>query len=62
MINKKVYVTPEFSELLANMRIGLVEYITIYKIEGDNFFFKANRAKLHMTKEELDEVTVSVSE
>jgi hypothetical protein len=62
MINKRIYITPAFTELLAGMNVGLVEYITVYKIEGDNIFFAANKARLHLTKEELAEVQVSIAD
>jgi len=62
MINKRIYITPAFTELLAEMNIGLVEYITVYKIEDDKVFFAANKARLHLTKDELAEVQVSISD
>lgn len=58
-MNEIIYITPAFTELLAGMNVGLVEYITVYRIEGDNVFFSANKAKLSLTKAELEEVRVS---
>ena len=55
-LNEKVYINSEFKELLRGMNVGIVDYIVVYKKEGDKIFFKANSAKLHLTKEEFEEV------
>lgn len=54
-INEKIYVNSEFKDLLRGMNIGIVDYIEVYKVEGDKVFFKANTARLHLTKDELEE-------
>jgi len=58
-INEKVYVNSEFKDLLRSMNIGIVDYIVVYKKEGDKVFFKANNARLHLTREEFEEVRLS---
>jgi hypothetical protein len=58
-LNEKVYINSEFKDLLRNMNVGIVDYIVVYKKEGDKVFFKANSAKLHLTKEEFEEVKLS---
>lgn len=55
-INEKVYVKSEFKDLLRSMNVGIVDYIVVYKTEGDKVFFKANNARLHLTKDEFEEV------
>jgi hypothetical protein len=55
-INEKVYVKSEFKDLLRSMNIGIVDYIVVYRVEGDKVFFKANSARLHLTKDEFEEV------
>lgn len=55
-LNEKVYISSEFKDLLRNMNVGIVDYIVVYKKEGDKIFFKANSAKLHLTKEEFEEI------
>lgn len=55
-LNEKVYISSEFKDLLRNMNVGIVDYIIVYKKEGDKIFFKANSAKLHLTKEEFEEI------
>jgi hypothetical protein len=52
-INERVYVKSEFADLLRNMNCGIVDYITIYRIEEGKVFFRANSAKLHLTREEF---------
>ena len=58
-INEKVYIKSEFKELLRSMNVGIVDYIVVYKTESDKVFFKANTARLHLTKEEFEEVRLS---
>jgi hypothetical protein len=55
-LNEKVYIKSEFKDLLRSMNVGIVDYIVVYKIEGDKVFFKANSARLHLSKEEFKEV------
>lgn len=55
-INEKVYIKSEFKELLRDMNVGIVDYIVVYKTEGDKVFFKANSARLHLTRDEFEEV------
>jgi hypothetical protein len=55
-INEKIYVNSEFKDLLRSMNIGIVDYIIVYRVEGDKVFFKANSARLHLTKDEFEEV------
>jgi hypothetical protein len=58
-INEKVYVNSEFKDLLRSMNVGIVDYIVVYKVEGDKVFFKANSARLHLSKGEFEEVRLS---
>ena len=58
-INDRVYVKSDFKELLRGMNIGIVDYIVIYRIEGDKVFFKANSAKLHLTLDEFADVMLT---
>ena len=55
-INEKVYVNSEFKDLLRSMNVGIVDYIVVYRVEGDKVFFKANSARLHLTKDEFEEI------
>ena len=55
-INEKVYVNSEFKDLLKNMNVGIVDYVVVYRVEDDKVFFKANSARLHLTKDEFEEV------
>jgi hypothetical protein len=55
-LNEKVYIKSEFKDLLRSMNVGIVDYIVVYKTEGDKVFFKANSARLHLSKEEFKEV------
>jgi hypothetical protein len=55
-MNDKVYITSEFKEILENLKIGTVDYITVYRIENDKVFFKANRGRFHLTLSEFEEV------
>ena len=57
-INERAYIKSEFKDLLYGMKCGIVDYIIVYKIEGDKVFFRANSAKLHLTKEEFKEVCI----
>jgi hypothetical protein len=58
-VNERVYIKSEFKDLLYSMKCGIVDYIIVYRIEGDKVFFRANSAKLHLTREEFNEVYVS---
>jgi hypothetical protein len=58
-INERVYVKSDFKDLLYSMNVGIVDYIIVYKVEGDKVFFKANSAKLHLTKGEFKDVCLS---
>jgi len=58
-LNEKVYIKSEFKDLLRSMNVGIVDYIVVYRTEGDKVFFKANSARLHLTKDEFEEVRLS---
>jgi hypothetical protein len=58
-LNEKVYIKSEFKDLLRSMNVGIVDYIVVYKTEGDKVFFKANSARFHLTKDEFEEVRLS---
>ncbi len=55
-INERVYVKSDFKDLLHSMNVCIVDYIIVYKVEGDKVFFRANSAKLHLTKDEFKDV------
>jgi hypothetical protein len=55
-MNEQIYIKSSFKTELENLKIGIVDYITVYRIEGDKVFFSANRGKFHMTREELEDV------
>ncbi len=55
----KVYIKQEFKKELDNLNCGLVEdYITVTRTEGEKVFFQYGRCKLHITKDELEEVKI----
>lgn len=58
-LNEKVYIKSKFKDLLRSMNVGIVDYIVVYRTEGDKVFFKANSAKLHLSKEEFEEVKLA---
>ena len=58
-MNEQIYIKSTFKEELENLKIGIVDYITVYRVEGDKVFFSANRGKFHMTKAELEEVRLA---
>ncbi len=58
-MKEQIYINSAFKSQLENLKIGIVDYITVYRIEGDKVFFSANRGKFHMTKEELEEARLA---
>ena len=58
-MNEQIYIKSSFKEELENLKIGIVDYITVYRVEGDKVFFSANRGKFHMTQAELEEVRLA---
>ncbi len=55
----KVYIKQEFKKELDNLNCGLVEdYITVTITEGEKVFFQYGRCKLHITKDELEEIKI----
>jgi hypothetical protein len=58
-MNEQIYIKSAFKEELENLKIGIVDYITVYRVEGDKVFFSANRGKFHMTRAELEEVRLA---
>lgn len=57
--NSKVYISSEFKANLENLGVGTVDYITVYRIEHDKVFFKANRGRFHLTTLEFEEIKQS---
>lgn len=55
-MNEQIYIKSSFKNELENLKIGIVDYITVYRVEGDKVFFSANHGKFHMTREELEDV------
>ena len=58
-MNEQIYIKSALKEELANLNIGPVDYITVYRVEGDKVFFSANRGRFHMTKAELEEARLA---
>jgi hypothetical protein len=52
----EVKIKPEFKSLLEGMNVGKVDVITVYKTEKDKVYFSANRAKLHLSIDEFEEI------
>jgi hypothetical protein len=52
---ERVYINSELSENFRNLKCGIVDYVDVYRIEGDKVFFKAGTGKFHLTKDELKE-------
>jgi hypothetical protein len=59
-MEERVYITEEFKQELANLGCSTVDYITIYRTEGNKVFFTANKCKFHVSKQELKEATLTV--
>ena len=57
-MEEQVYITEAFKQELANLGCSAVDYITIYRTEGNKVFFSAGRCKFHVTKEELKQATL----
>ena len=57
-MEERVYITEEFKQELINLGCTAVDYIYVYKIEGDKVFFKADQCKLHLSKQEMDDATL----
>jgi len=57
-MEERVYITEAFKQELINLA-GIVDYITIYRREGNKIFFSANNCKLHLTKAELEEARLT---
>ena len=47
-MNEQIYIKSSFKNELENLKIGIIDYITVYRVEGDKVFFSANRGKFHM--------------
>lgn len=54
-MNERIYIKSSFKAELENLNIGLVDFITVYRVEGNKVFFSANYGKFHMTMEELSD-------
>ena len=52
-MTERVYIKEELKETFCKLGVGIVDYIDIYRIEGDKVFFTAGRGKFHMTRTEL---------
>lgn len=58
-MNERVYINQILSETFRNLGCGLVDYIDIYRKEGEKLFFKAGNGKFHMTYSELKEYVIA---
>ena len=58
-MEERVYITEEFKQELTNLGCSVVDYITIYRTEGNKVFFNADKCKLHVTKQELKKLTLT---
>jgi hypothetical protein len=52
-MNERINITKEFANQLSDLGLGIVDHITIYKVEGDRYYFTANTGRLHLTHKEL---------
>jgi len=52
-MNERVYINSELSENFRNLGCGIVDYVDVYRVEGDKVFFTAGSGKFHLTKGEL---------
>lgn len=59
-MEERVYITEAFKQELANLSCDVADYIDIYRKDGNKIFFQAGKCKLHFSKEELKEATLSV--
>jgi Fe2+ transport system protein FeoA len=57
-MNEKVFITEEFKAELRNLGCMVYDHINIYRVEGNNVFFSADKCKFSLTKKELEEVRV----
>jgi hypothetical protein len=54
-----IYITEEFKSVLSALSRGYSQdYITVYRKEGDKFYFKYGKCKLHITAAELDDYKI----
>lgn len=58
-MEEQVYINEQFKQELQNLGCSYVDYITVYKKEGDRIYFRANQCKFHLTKKEFAEVQKS---
>jgi hypothetical protein len=54
----RVYITEQFKQELSNLGCEAVDYVKIYKVEGNKVFFTAGKCKFHLTKAELTQATL----
>lgn len=54
-MTERVYINSELSDNFAKLGCGIVDYVDVYRIEGDKLFFTAGTGKFHLTKAELKE-------
>lgn len=56
--HETIYINSDFKDNLKELGLGVVDYISVYKREKDNVYFKAGKGRLHMTQLELAEVRI----
>jgi hypothetical protein len=49
----RVYIKDHLKETFANLGLGNVDHITVYRVEGEKYFFSAGSGKFSATKEEM---------
>ena len=59
-MEERVYITETFKQELVNLGCQSVDYIDIYRKEGNKIFFQAGMCKFHFSKQELEEATLTV--
>jgi hypothetical protein len=52
-MNERVYIKEELKEIFRGMGCGLVDYIEVYRVESNKYFFRAGPGRFHLTKEDL---------
>ena len=54
-MNERVYIKEALKETFRVLGCGLVDYVEVYRVQGDKYYFTAGSGKFHMTRSELQE-------
>jgi hypothetical protein len=58
-MNERIYIKEELKETFRVLGCGIVDYIDVYKVHGNKYYFTAGNGKFHMTRDELLEHTLN---